>query len=187
MKKISTIIVFLFAIVLHSFSVKSQTVYATIASGNWSDVASWETYNSFTTALAATPGSGTVATTIPSGTHNVVIRSGHTISMNGANRGCKGIIINAGGKLWANEASDRRLQIGAGGTGFTYPLVDTVQIDGVLGGAGDGCFFEIGTNAQLVKISGTGSIDISRFRCPGGIGAAGGGAMTIDVDINIHQ
>jgi hypothetical protein len=106
--------------------------------------------------------------------------------MNVANRGCKGIIVNVGGKVWANEGTDRRLQIGAGGTGFAYPLVDTVQVDGIIGAPSDGCYFEIGTNAQLVKIWGTGSIDISRFRCPGGIGASGGGVMTIDADININ-
>ena len=186
MKKIITIIILLFSIFLNINSVKSQTVYASITSGNWSDATSWETYSTYATALAASPGSGTAATTVPSGTHNVVIRNGHTIAMNGANRGCKSIIINAGGKLWANETTDRRLQIGAGGTGFAYPLVDTVQIDGVIGGPGDGCYFEIGVNAQLVKIWGTGSVDLSRFRCPGGIGAAGGGAMTIDVDINMN-
>ena len=186
MKKIITIIILLFSIFLNSYSVKSQTVYASITSGNWSDITTWETYNTYVAALAASPGSGTAATTIPSGTHNVLIRNGHTIAMNGANRGCKSIIINAGGKLWANEAADRRLQIGSGGTGFAYPLVDTVQIDGVIGGPGDGCFFEIGVNAQLVKISGTGSVDLSRFRCPGGIGSAAGGAMTIDVDINMN-
>ena len=186
MKKILSITVLLFILLIQTSNIKSQTVYATINSGLWSDIASWETYSSFANALAATPGSGTVATTIPSGTHNVVIRSGHTIAMNGANRGCKGIIINAGGKLWANEATDRRLQIGAGGTGFLYPLVDTVQIDGVLGGPSDGCYIEPGTNAQLIKIWGTGSIDISRLRCPGNIGSTGGGVMTIDVDINMN-
>ena len=186
MKKILSITVLLFILLIQTSNIKSQTVYATINSGLWSDIASWETYSSFANALAATPGSGTAATTIPSGTHNVVIRSGHTIAMNGANRGCKGIIINAGGKLWANEATDRRLQIGAGGTGFLYPLVDTVQIDGVLGGPSDGCYIEPGVNAQLIKIWGTGSIDISRFRCPGNIGSTGGGLMTIDVDINMN-
>ena len=187
MQKIFT---FFFLTLLTGFvattNVNAQTVYATLASGNWSDAATWETYSTFAAALSSTPGSGTAATTIPSGSHNVVIRAGHTISMNGANRGCKSIIINAGGKLWANESTDRRLQIGAGGTGFAYPLVDTVQIDGVLGGAGDGCYFEIGTNAQLVKIFGSGTVDISRFRCPGGIGSTGGGAMAIDIDININ-
>jgi serine protease inhibitor len=186
MKKILSSTILLFFLLIQSSNIKAQTVYATINSGVWSDIAVWETYSSFANALAAAPGSGTVATTIPSGTHNVVIRSGHTIAMNASNRGCKGIIINAGGKLWANEATDRRLQIGGGGTGFAYPLVDTVQIDGVLGGPSDGCYIEPGANAQLVKIWGTGSIDISRLRCPGGIGSAGGGTMTIDVDININ-
>ena len=187
MQKIFTFFILtFFSGIVATTNVNAQTVYATLTSGNWSDAATWETYSTFAAALSATAGSGTAATTAPSGTHNVVIRSGHTISMNGANRGCKGIIVNAGGKLWANEATDRRLQIGAGGTGFSYPLVDTVQIDGVVGGPGDGCYFEIGTNAQLVKIWGTGTIDISRFRCPGGIGSTAGGAMAIDIDININ-
>jgi serine protease inhibitor len=186
MKKILSSTILLFILLIQTSNIKSQTVYATINSGFWSDVAVWETYSSFANALAATPGSGTAATTVPSGTHNVVIRNGHTIAMNGANRGCKGIIINSGGKLWANEATERRLQIGAGGTGFAYPLVDTVQVDGVVGGPGDGCYFEVGVNAQLVKIWGTGSIDIARFRCPGNIGSSGGGVMSIDVDINMN-
>ncbi len=183
MKKIFTLFLLSFFTAFLFNAANAQTVYATLASGNWSDAATWETYNTFAAALAAAPGSGTAATTVPSGTHNVVIRNGHTISMNGANRGCKGIIINAGGKLWANEATDRRLQIGAGGTGFTYPLVDTVQVDGTLGGPSDGCYIEVGTNAQLVKIWGTGTVDLSRFRCPGG---NSGGTMTIDVDINMN-
>ena len=173
-------------VIVTTTNVNAQTVYASLSSGNWNDAATWETYSTFANALSATPGSGTAAANAPSGTHNVVIRNGHTIAMNGANRGCKGIIINAGGKLWANETADRRLQIGSGGTGFSYPLVDTVQIDGILGGAGDGCFIEIGVSAQLVKISGSGTVEISRFTVPGGIGSAAGGALAIDVDININ-
>lgn len=165
---------------------KAQVVYASLGSGNWSVNATWETFPSFSVALAAAPGTGTAAATIPSGTHNVLIRTGHTISMNAANRGCKGIIVQSGGKLWANEVTARRLQIGAGGTGFTYPLVDTVQVDGVLGGPSDGLFIESGTNAQEIKISGSGSIDVQRIRLIGGAGAAAGGSLTVNIDANIN-
>ena len=185
MNKIFTFIfIFLFTLSFSNTS-NAQTTYATIASGLWSDVATWETFSTYAAAIAATPGSGTVATTAPSGTHNVLIRSGNTVSMNLANRGCKSIIIQTGGKLWANETTARRLQIGSGGTGFAYPLVDTVQIDGTLGGPSDGVFMESGTQAQLIKVSGTGSIDILRIRMPGG--AAGALTLSIDANINLWQ
>lgn len=181
--------ILLFVIVLlclPALSLRAQIVYASLSSGNWSTNATWETFSNYSVALAATPGTGTAATTIPSGTHNVLIRNGHTISMNASNRGCKSIIIQSGGKLWANETAARRLQIGAGGTGFTYPLVDTVQIDGILGGSTDGIYLESGTNAQEIKISGSGSIDIQRIRLIGGSGAAAGGSLTVNIDANIN-
>ncbi len=166
--------------------VNAQTCYASITSGNWSDAATWETFSSLNAALAATQGTGSAASSVPSGTHNVLIRAGHTISMNGANRGCKGIVINAGGKLWANETTGRRLQIGAGGTGWTYPLVDTVKIDGVLGGPSDGVYIESGSACQTMNITGSGSIDILRMRLPGGAGASAAGQLTVNIGANIN-
>jgi hypothetical protein len=183
------ILIFLLMMIAGSFiqQLTAQTVYATLTSGSWASTTTWETYSTFANALAGSPGSGTAATTIPSGTHNVLIRTGHTVTMADANRGCKGIIIQAGGKLWNNGgAGDRRLQIGAGGTGFTYPLVDTVQVDGVMGGASDPMFIETGVNAQQVKIFGTGSIDVKRLRTVGNAGAGFGGALTVDIDINMN-
>jgi hypothetical protein len=175
------------------FSQKSiaqqATVYATVNTGSWATQGIWETYSSYTQALAASAGSGTPATSVPSGTHNVLIRTGHTVTMGGANRGCKSLIIQSGGKLYANEATGRRLQFGAGGTGFAYPLIDTVQIDGVLGGASDGIYIESGTNSQQIKIFGTGSIDIQRIRTGGGGGATDPvtpGLFNLDIDANIN-
>src|SRR5206468_1813707 len=129
----------------------------------------WETYPDYATAIAAAPGSGTPSTSItnPTSTHNVLIRTGHTITMGDVNRGCKSIIIQTGGKLWGSgNTADRRLQLGAGGTGFTYPLVDTMQVDGVMGGANDPMYIESGANAQNVKVYGSGAIDIKRIRTP---------------------
>lgn len=178
-------------ILLVSFSAFSQsaTVYATKASGSWADNTIWETYSNYTAALAGTVGSGTAATGVPSGTHNVLIRTGHTVTMGAANRNTKGVIIQSGGKLWAGETTARRLQLGTGGTGFTYPLVDTLQVDGVLGGASDGVYIESGANAQQIKIYGTGSVDVQRMRLAGGNGAADAtnpGLLNVDVDINMN-
>ncbi|WP_207497295.1 T9SS type A sorting domain-containing protein [Aridibaculum aurantiacum] len=190
MKKIFTLtILFFFAITGSTVLAQQATVYATVNSGSWGSSAIWETFSSYTAAMAATPGSGSPASSVPSGTHNVLIRNGHTVTMGASNRGCKSIIIANGGKLWANETTARRLQLGAGGTGFTYPLVDTVQVDGALGGASDGLFIESGTNAQHIKIFGSGTIDIQRIRTIGGSGATDAttpGVLMVDIDANIN-
>ena len=187
MKKISTLFSVLL-LTMVSANTFAQTVYASLGSGAWNSGTEWETYPTLAAAIAGSPGSGTASssTTNPSGTHFVLIRAGHTVTMGDANRGCKGIVIQAGGKLWGSgNLADRRLQIGSGGTGFTYPLVDTIQVDGALGGANDPMYIETGVNAQQVKIFGTGSIDIKRIRT---IGAAAG-PLTFDInaDVNLWQ
>ena len=121
-------------------SLNAQTCFATVASGDWSNTGIWETYSTYAAALAGSPGTGTAATGIPSGTHNILVRTGHTVSMAASSRNCKGMIIQSGGKLWANQTGSITLKVGGGGTGFTYPLVDTVQVDGTLGGANDGVY-----------------------------------------------
>lgn len=189
MKRFTIKMFFFTALIFTCSDVFSQTVYASLGSGAWNSGTEWETYPTLAAALAGSPGSGTASssTTNPSGTHFVLIRSGHTVTMGDANRGCKGIIIQAGGKLWnTGGAADRRLQIGAGGTGFTYPLVDTVQVDGTLGGPNDPMYIESGTNAQQIKIFGSGSIDIKRIRTIGASGSASGGVLILDVDANVN-
>ena len=173
-------------------NISAQTVYGSLTTGNWNSGTQWETYSTLPIALAASAGAGTASTstTNPGGTHFILIRSGHTVSTNGSNRGGKGIVVQSGAKVWANEVTARRLQIGAGGTGFVYPLVDTVQVDGILGGSPtDGLYLETGAAAQLVKLYGTGAIDIQRLRIPGGAGSAAGGMQTlnIDMDMNLWQ
>ncbi len=185
-KKILLNMIVLFAML--QTNIKAQTVYGTLTSGNWNSGTQWETYSTLPIAVAASAGGGTASasTTNPSGTHFAFVRTGHTLSTNLANRGCKSLYIQTGGKLWANEATARRIQIGAGGTGFLYPLVDTVNIDGIFGGANDGIFLETGAAAQLVKIYGTGTIDMQRLRTPGGAGAAAGGTQTVNIDMDMN-
>jgi hypothetical protein len=173
-----------------SVHAQSATVYASKTSGSWGDMTIWETYSNFTAALAGAVGTGTTATTIPSGTHNVLVRSGHTVTMGDAARGCKGVIIQSGGKLWGSgNTADRRLQIGAGGTGFAYPLIDTIQVDGVMGGPSDRMYIESGANSQQLKFFGSGTIDILRIRTPGNnapVDPTTPGVFSLDIDINMN-
>lgn len=171
-------------LVITAFKTTSaQTVYETVNSGDWSDVNIWRSWASGTIGVG-----NSVSPTLnaPLGTNKVVIHSGHTVSMNAANRSCHGLIIENGGKLWANQVAPLRLQIGTGGSGFTYPINDTLQNDGALGGVGDGLFLETGSNAQNITITGSGSFDILRIRTAGGNGAAAGGIMNLIIDANIN-
>ena len=188
MKKFTILSIIIFLCVLGK-TTQSQTVYASLTSGAWGSGTEWETFPNLAAALSGSTGSGTASssTTNPGGTHFVLIRAGHTVTMGDVNRGCKGMVIQAGGKLWGSgNTTDRRLQIGAGGTGFTYPLVDTLQVDGTLGGVNDPMYIESGANCQNLKVFGSGSIDIKRIRTPGGNGPSAGGVMNFDVDENIN-
>lgn len=175
------------AVTLVGFSAQAQfpTIYASVASGAYNVTGTWETFTNSGNNLPGAQGTGTPAATTPSGTHFVYIRSGHTITMNGGNRSCHGLFVEAGAKLWANEAAARRLQLVNGGTGFTYPQTDVITNNGELGGVGDGLFFEPGTNCQNVTINGTGSTIVQRLRVPGGLASASGGVVNITIDQNI--
>ncbi len=162
-----------------------STIYASVASGPWSTVGTWETFTGNATNAPGAQGTGTVATSAPSGTHVVYIRNGHTITMNAANRACMSLFVEAGGKLWANETTARRLQVATGGTGFLYPQTGTCTNNGTIGGATDGIFFEPGTNCQNLTFSGTGSTIGQRLRMPGGYGSAAGGVVNVIFDQNI--
>lgn len=188
MKKMVTRFLFLaFVLTLSAYSVKAQfpTIYASVASGPYNMNTTWETFTNSGNNTPGAMGTGTPAVSAPSGTHFVYIRNGHTITMNGGNRTCHGMLIEAGGKLWANEATARRLQLVNGGTGFLYPQTDVITVNGELGGVGDGLFFEAGTNCQNVTINGTGSIIVSRLRVPGGLASLAGGVVNITIDQNI--
>lgn len=184
MKKIFTLL--FCTIISANLMAQFPTIYATLSSGNWNSTAVWETFTGNATNTPGTLGTGTAATTTPSGTHYVYIRSGHTVSMNAANRSCIGLTVEATGKLWANETAARRLQIANGGTGFTFPQSWPVVNNGTIGGAGDGLFYEPGTNAATITQSGSGSCNIGRIRMPGGLGNRVLG-FTVDQDMTLNQ
>lgn len=175
------------AVMLVGLSAQAQfpTIYASLASGNYNVAGTWETFTNNGNNTPGAQGTGTPAATTPSGTHFVYIRSGHTISLNGANRSCHGLFVEAGAKIWANEAAARRLQIVNGGTGFTYPQTDVITNNGTIGGIGDGLFFEPGSNCQNVTFTGTGSTIVQRLRVPGGIASMAGGVVNITIDQDI--
>jgi hypothetical protein len=164
------------------------SVYETVSSGNWDDVNVWRSWSSGVIGVG-TSVSPITATAGPTGTQKVVIHSGHTISLDGKNRSCYGLVVENGGVLWVGSSSPFRLQLATGGTGFPYPVSDTVQNDGVIGGVGDGIFFEPGTNAANITLTGTGTYAIEKIRFPGGIGSTAGGIvnMIIDANINLYQ
>lgn len=175
------------AVTLAGFSAQAQfpTIYASVSSGNYNTAAVWETFTNDGSNTPGAQGTGTVPMNGPSGTHFVYIRSGHTISMGGGNRTCHSMFIENGGKLWANEASARRLQLVNGGSGFTYPQTGVITNNGEMGGPADGLFFETGTNCQNVTITGSGSTIVQRLRVPGGLASASGGIVNITIDQDI--
>ena len=189
MKKINycIFIALLLMAFLNSPKLKAQVLYETMSSGLWNDVNTWRSWPSGQVGV----GTGTTPTVnTPSGANKVLIHSGHTIKM-GAGRSCRSLTVEAGGKLWADSPAAIRLQVCTGGTGYPYPINDTIKIDGTLGGPGDGLLIEPGTNAANVFITGSGSIDLLRMRMPGGLAgnAANGGVlnMVIDANINLYQ
>ncbi|HMO61001.1 MAG TPA: T9SS type A sorting domain-containing protein [Ferruginibacter sp.] len=171
-------------LLLANAEAQNPTIYASVASGSWASAATWETFTNSGNNTPGAQGSGTPAAGAPSGTHFVYIRSGHTITMGGANRSCFGMLVENGAKLWANEAADRRVQLVNGGTGFTYPQSGTLTNNGEIGGDNDGIYFEPGTNCQNVTINGSGSTIVRMLRVPGGLGSASG-VLNITIDKNI--
>jgi hypothetical protein len=166
---------------------EGQVLYETVLSGVWNNPAVWRTWTSGQVGV----GTGiTPATGFPSGANKVLIHAGDSIEM-GASRSCRSLNIEVGGKLWANSISPTRLQVCSGGTGYPYPINDTIKVDGILGGPGDGLLIEPGPNAANVTITGSGSIDLLRIRMPGGLAgnATNGGVlnMILDANINLYQ
>ncbi|UAY50711.1 T9SS type A sorting domain-containing protein [Ferruginibacter albus] len=164
----------------------AQTVFETVSSGYWSDANVWRSWSSGTVGV----GSSTYpALNAPVGTNKVIINTGNTILLGDTNRACHGMVIQSGGKLWAGKSTPRRLQIGAGGTGFTYPVNDSLINNGVLGGPGDGLYIETAANSANITLTGTGAYDILRLRTPGGSGATAGGVLNfiIDANLNLYQ
>jgi hypothetical protein len=169
------------------FAQTYPTIYASVASGAWNSGAVWETFSGNPTNTPGAQGTGTLSTstTNPIGIHYVYIRSGHTITMGGANRSVLGLFVENGGTLIAGETTARRLQIANGGTGFATPQSWSVTNNGTIGNATDGIYFEPGTYAANVTLTGTGTYTIGRIRLPGNLVGSGNNTLNFTIDQNV--
>lgn len=140
------------------------TIYASVATGNWSTLSTWETFTGNATNTPGAQGTGTAATSAPSGTHHVYIRAGHTVTM-GASKNSMGITVEATGSLLAGGSYT--LKPGNGGTGFTGPNHVTIQNEGTLGGGSDVITLEVPVAAGTVNINGNGTYNLGRIRIVG--------------------
>ncbi len=186
MKKIITLLVVLLLATSTKIFAQFPTIYASLTSGTWGTTGNlWETFTGNATNTPGAIGTGTVyaSGTNPSGTHFVYIRSGHTITM-GANKSCIGMTVESGATLLAGGSF--RLQLATGGTGFTAPQNWSVTNNGTIGSASDGIYFEPGTNAGAITITGAGVYNIARIRMPGGLAGSGSGTVSVTIDANIN-
>lgn len=140
------------------------TIYASVASGTWSTLGNWETFTGNATNTPGAQGTGTAATSAPSGTHHIYIRAGHTITM-GASKNAMGITVEATGSLLAGGSYT--LKPGNGGTGFTGPNNVTIQNEGTIGGGSDVITLEVPVAAGTVNINGNGTYNLGRIRIVG--------------------
>jgi hypothetical protein len=190
MKQIFTFlffIVFLFT-AKTTFAQPYPTIYASKQSGLWATVGAagtWETFAGNATNTPGALGTGSIpATSAPSGTHFIYVRSGHTVSM-AASKNCLGVTIESGGSLVAGTAAAVTLKLAAGGTGFTAPLSYNVTNNGTLGQAAEVITAEIPNTAGTVIFTGSGTYSIARIRMVGG--SANNPVVTIDANMSLTQ
>lgn len=188
MKKMFTRFFFLALVsLLFSATGFSQTAYRSISSGDWDNFAIWErttnVYNPSPTWAPAVSGQ------VPTSNNIVYVRNGHTVTT-GATKSCLNLIIETGGTLTPGAT----LRVGVASSGLGGGFTDTLQVDGTLGAPGSQANLELGTSCKLLRIYGTGNIQMGRFRpnnnnlnYPGGPNANGatGASVLIDKDMTL--
>ncbi len=179
-------IVFMVFISLSTFA---QTAYRTIASGDWDNFATWErttnVYNPSPTWMPA------VAGQVPTSNNIVYVTNGFTVTT-AATKSCLNLIIETGGIL--NPGATLRVGVASSALGGGF--VDTLLVNGTLGAPGSQMALELGTSCKLLWVTGTGTIEMGRFRpnngnlnYPGSLSLnAGTGAVVLfDKDITFSQ
>lgn len=190
MKKIFTFLFFtvLFLAAKTTFAQPYPTIYASKQSGLWATVGAsgtWETFAGNATNTPGALGTGSIpASSAPSGTHFIYVRSGHTVSM-AASKNCLGVTIESGGSLIAGTSAAVTLKLATGGTGFTAPLNYNVTNNGTLGLAAEVITAEIPNTAGTVTFTGSGAYSIARIRMVGG--SANNPVVTIDANMSLTQ
>ncbi|MEP6676873.1 MAG: T9SS type A sorting domain-containing protein [Ferruginibacter sp.] len=153
-----------FSSFLNKAFAQNPTIYASLGSGAWATLATWETFTGNATNTPGAQGTGTLATSVPSGTHHIYIRNGHTVTM-GASKNCMGVTIEPTGTLLAGGAFT--LKVATGGTGFLGPNDVTITNNGTFGQAADAMVIEVPITARNVTITGSGATNVARLRVVG--------------------
>lgn len=120
--------------------------YRSAASGVWATPATWQTWNG---------AAWVVAGSAPAASNNVTIRNGHTITFSTSSIPCNDLIVDAGGKLYANSNANNF---------YLNVFGDTIMCNGTIGNppSFDGMSFNI--EGASCRILGTGVFDASRIR-----------------------
>ncbi len=186
MKKFFTysfVLVIAFTLLTGYANAQFPTIWSSLSSGTWATSTIWETFAGNITNTPGAQGTGTAQTTaVPSGTHHIYIRSGHTVTMD-ASKNMMGLTIEAGGSLLA--AGNFTLKPGNGGTGFTGPNNVTITNNGTLGNSAGLIILEIPVAAGNVTITGSGTTDLARIRMRGG--NVNNPVLVIDQDLILEQ
>lgn len=141
----------------------SQTGYRSIVSGNWGDFNTWErSTNIYNPIPTWVPAVGTPSAQVPTSNNFVFVRNGHTVTLESSGKNSRSISIETGGKLFANGAVNS-VRVGVPSSG-NAGSIDTLTVDGILGGPGELMPLEFGVGAASVWIRGTGTIEIGRIR-----------------------
>ena len=188
MKQIFTFLFFIvfFFTAKTTFAQPYPTIYASRQSGLWATVGAagtWETFAGNATNTPGALGTGAIpATSAPSGTHYIYIRSGHTVTM-AASKNCLGVTVEAGGTLLGGGTVT--LKLATGGTGFTGPNNYNVVNNGTIGQASDVINAEIPIAAGTVTFTGTGVYSLARIRMVGG--NPNNPVVNIDANMSLTQ
>jgi len=184
MKKVMTLLsVFVIVCSLNSVA---QTAYRSIASGDWDNFATWErTTNVHNPSPNWVPA---ISGQVPTSNNTVFVRTGHTVTT-GATKSCLNLFVETGATL--NPGATLRVGVASSalGGGFT----DTLEVDGTLGAPGSQIALELGTSCKYLWITGTGTIQMGRFRpnngnlnFPGGPNSNGATGASVVIDNNMQ-
>ncbi|MFC4261452.1 T9SS type A sorting domain-containing protein [Ferruginibacter yonginensis] len=165
MKSTFTLLLILCVACFNQVFAQNPTIYASVASGSWASTSTWETFTGNASNTPGAQGTGTPAVSVPSGTHYVYIRSGHTVTM-AASRNTLGLTVESGATLLGGGAAFV-LKVNNGGTGFTSPLDFGIINNGTIGQASESTVLEIPVAARNVLITGTGNYILGRCRIVG--------------------
>ncbi len=130
-------------LLLTAFPIRAQTTLYSQANGAWNAVNLWNT---------APDGSGAFVQTPDNPNLNIVVQSGHTVTLNASGYSMHNLTVQTGASL----------RVGAGTLRYLQVYGTEASIFGALGGAGDGLGLDV--NGPACTLAGNGSIQLTRLR-----------------------